>query len=290
VKTLGPSSAPVNRKPKAGTHRPKRELTPPLVAASNDDMTIAPQRFALRAAVLVLALAVLVTGCLPGAHGKKLGPLPEMAFVVPDLTGMTLEQAGQVLAKNGLRLGQAVYVTDSTWDELTEPDRIVAQSETPGARLPGHAVIDVFVYRPTIAEYGEVPSVVGLKYADAVKLLKDAGFLPGEVSKRHIIDTRRYDEVYRQSPEAGATARRWSKINLGLYGPAEEGFVHVPRLTGLDAAQVPTVLGKLGLVEGRITFEHAPTASLVGTVRAQSPAIGAKVRTGTKVDVVVYSE
>jgi beta-lactam-binding protein with PASTA domain len=121
-------------------------------------------------------------------------------------------------------------------------------------------------------------------------MLKDAGFVPGEISKRHIIDTRRYDEVYRQSPEAGSVARRWTKINLGLYGPAQEGFVRVPRLTGLKAAEVPAVLEKLGLQQGTITFEQAPSMSFVGTVQGQSPAIGTTVKPGTKVDIVVYSE
>ena len=96
--------------------------------------------------------------------------------------------------------------------------------------------------------------------------------------------------MYRQSPEPGEPAKRWSKVNLGLYGPAEEGFVHVPRLTGLEAADVPAVLIRLGLQQGTVTYEPAPTASLVGTVRAQSPPIGTKAKSGTKVDITVYGK
>jgi len=201
---------------------------------------------------------------------------------------MTSEEAAVELKANLLVLGQCFCTADSRWADVTKPGLIVGQSKTSGARLPSGTLIDVHVYSPTLREVTPVPDVLGMTYDEAVAALREAGFLPGEVTRRHVQDRRLYDVVYRQSPEPDEPAKRWSKVNLGLYGAAEEGFVHMPRLTGLHAADVPAVLIKLGLQQGTVTYEPAPSASLVGTVRAQSPPIGTKVKPGTKVDITVY--
>ena len=243
---------------------------------------------------LAFALAVLTmtlaAGCFQSRGLTKPDTLPNVVTTVPDLEGMTPEEAATALKINFLVLGRCLYTADSRWADLTKPGLIVAQSKTPGARLTSGTMIDVHVYSPTPREVTSVPDVLGMTYGEAVAALREAGFLPGEVTRRHVQDQRLYDVVYRQSPKPDEPAKRWSKVNLGLYGPAEEGLVHVPRLTGLHAADVPAVLMKLGLQQGTVTYERAPSASLVGTVRAQSPPIGTQVKTGTKVDITVYGK
>jgi beta-lactam-binding protein with PASTA domain len=233
--------------------------------------------------------AVLLVGCGPRKPGKS-PPLPSVAVTVPDLGGKTPEEAAVALKRADLVLGKTLYTADSRWADVAKPGRVVEQSETAGARLPRKTVVNTVVYLPTTREHGEVPDVQGMKYDEAVAALKKAGFLTGEVSRRFVRDQRLHDVVYRQWPEPGTVARRWSKVNLGLYGPVEEGVIRVPRLTGLKAAEVPVVLAKHGLELGEVTYEKAPAASLVGTVRAQSPGIGVKVGPGTKVDIVVYAQ
>jgi len=112
----------------------------------------------------------------------------------------------------------------------------------------------------------------------------------GEITQRKVADQRLYDIVYAQSPVPETRAKRWSKVSVSVYGPTEESFVRVPRLTGLKAADASAVLAKSGLEQGEVSTEPAPGASLVGSVRGQSPAIGAKVKPGTKVDLIVYAE
>lgn len=254
-------------------------------------MRRAKRAFNITVALIGAALVVVVvSGCGPSRKREKLPPLPDVAVSVPDLRGKTPKEAVNILMRANLVLGKTVLTAESRWSEVSKPGLIVAQSETPGARLPRKTMINIVVYLPTAREYGEVPDVQGMKYAEAVAALRKAGFLEGEVTRRYIVDQRLHDVVYRQSPEPGKTAKRWSKVNLGLYGPVEEGFVWVPRLTGLKAAEVPVVLAKHGLDLGEVTYERAPAASLVGTVRAQSPGIGVRVRPGTKVNVVVYSQ
>jgi beta-lactam-binding protein with PASTA domain len=241
---------------------------------------------ALGLAAVVLALAA---GCFMDAKSQtKPAGFPNVAATVPDLEGMTPEEAAAELNTNLLVLGRTIYTANSKWAGQAEPGLVVDQSKTAGARLPSGTAIDIYVYSLIPSEVTLVPDVLGMPYGEAVAALKEAGFLPGEVSRRYIQDRRLYDVVYRQSPEPGESAERWSKVNLGLYGPAEEGFVHVPRLTGRHAADVPAILITLGLEQGTVTKEPAPSASLIGTVRAQSPPIGTKVKTGTKVDITVY--
>ncbi len=238
-----------------------------------------------------VALGVILhAGCAPSRKGQDVPRLSSPAVTVPDLKGMTPEAAAATLAEGSLVLGKTFYTADSRWADISKPGLVVGQSETPRARVPRKTVVNIVVYLPTPREYGEVPDVQGMKYDEAVAALEKAGFLVGEITSRHVKDQRLYDIVYRQSPEPRTLARRWSKVNLGLYGPVEERFARVPRLTGLNAAEVPAVLAKHGLKQGTVTYEPAPSASLVGSVRAQSPGVGVKVKPGTKVDITVYSK
>lgn len=240
-------------------------------------------------ACLVLG-ALLLGGCRQHDTGRQPAGPSSPAVTVPDVRAMTPEDAAKTLAQGGLILGQTMNTAESKWADVTKPGLIVAQSATPGARVPRRTVVNVIVYRPVTSEYSEVPELHGLTYAEAAAELKKAGLLVGEVSRRFIADQRLYDVVHRQSPEPGTLVQRWSKVNLGLYGPVQEGLVHVPRLTGLNAAEVPAVLAKVGLQQGEVTTVKAPAMSLVGTVRGQSPSIGTQVKKDTKVDIVVYAE
>ncbi|MBN1916952.1 MAG: PASTA domain-containing protein [Verrucomicrobia bacterium] len=234
--------------------------------------------------------AMLVGGCRPQKSGPPPGAPSNPATLVPDLTGMTPEEAATVLTKRVLVLGQTMSTAESQWAGLATPGRIVGQDRTAGARVPRRTVVNVVVYRPLGSEYATVPDLLGFSYDEAVSKLKQSGLLVGEISRRFIADQRLHDVVYRQSPEAGMRVQRWSKVSLGLYGPVEEGLVHVPKLVGLSAAEVPAVLAKAGLQQGRVATEKATSRSLVGTVRSQSPLIGSQVKKDTKVDIVVYVE
>ena len=243
------------------------------------------------AVLACLALgALLVAGCYPQRTGDEPPRPSSPGATVPDLTGLVPEVAVKVLTERGLVLGQTVSSADSQWAAVSKPGLIVDQSLTPGARMPRRTVVNVVVYRPVASEYSRVPEVLGLRYDEAAAALKKAGLLVGDVSRRHIGDRRLYDVVYRQSPEPGMPVQRWSKVNLGLYGPVDEGLVRVPKLTGLNAAEVPAVLTKVGLQQGTVSTVKAPSKSLVGTVRGQTPAIGAEVKKDTKVNIVVYAE
>ena len=241
---------------------------------------------ALLSVVMVLSL---FSGCARKRRQRRPPPLPHPAAVVPELQGMTPEEAAVALARHMLRLGRTVTTDEARWADRVRPGVIVAQSETPGARLPRRSAVEITVYRPAGREYGDVPDVQGMTYAEAVAALDTAGFLVGDVTWRHIDQQQLHGLVYVQTPGPGVRAKRWSKVDLGVYGPAAEGFVRVPSLTGLAADDVPLVLAKHGLAQGEVTYEPAPCASLVGTVRAQSPGVGVKVKPGATVDITVYS-
>jgi beta-lactam-binding protein with PASTA domain len=247
--------------------------------------------FVAAALLACLALgATLVVGCYPQEMGKEPPRPTSPAAVVPDLTGMMPEEAAKVLTERGLVFGQITTSADSTWAAVSKPGLIVRQSETPGARVPRRTVVNTIVYRPLASEYSIVPELLALKYDEAAAALKRAGLLVGEVSRRYVGDPRLYDVVYRQSPEPDTLVQRWSKVNLGLYGPVGDPVVRVPKLTGLSAAEVPAVLVKAGLQQGTVTTVKAPSKSLVGIVRGQTPAIGTEVKKDTKVSIVVYAD
>ncbi len=88
---------------------------------------------------------------------------------VPDLVGMTRSQLEVRLKASGLKLG-------GTSNEFSlEPKGVVVSQSPEGSRVRwGSTVSVVFSKGPQSLE---VPQVVGLKYADAAKALKRAGFV-----------------------------------------------------------------------------------------------------------------
>ena len=65
----------------------------------------------------------------------------EGSGVVPDLRGQTIQQAGGLLERAGLRLGQVSY----TFDDQVTSGRIIYQFQLPGAQLPSNGGVDVLV-------------------------------------------------------------------------------------------------------------------------------------------------
>jgi serine/threonine-protein kinase len=121
---------------------------------------------------------------------------------VPELAGLTLEEASRALEAAELKVGL-----------LEGPEsglRRVEQSEpAPRALVPPGSAVSLTL----IAADVEVPKVVGLPWGRAKKLIEAAGLKVGNVRDR-------YDEyrdpyyILGQTPEAGARVAKGSAIDL----------------------------------------------------------------------------
>jgi serine/threonine-protein kinase len=121
---------------------------------------------------------------------------------VPELAGLTLEEASRALESAGLKVGAVSGPSSGL--------RRVEKSE-PAARAPLAPASAVAL--TVVAADAEVPRLVGLSWPRAKKLIEDSGFKLGAVRER-------YDEykdpyyILGQSPEGGSRAAKGSAIDL----------------------------------------------------------------------------
>ena len=96
--------------------------------------------------------------------------------MVPNILGITYEDAKDVLAKYGYELGNIEETTS------TEPKGVILeQTPTAGSSLDKESKIDVVVSDGKGKEKGVVPSITGLTLEQAKKAIVSAGFSVGSV-------------------------------------------------------------------------------------------------------------
>ncbi|MPZ91343.1 MAG: Stk1 family PASTA domain-containing Ser/Thr kinase [Actinobacteria bacterium] len=127
----------------------------------------------------------------------------------------------------------------------------------------------------------DVPDVVGLTENRATRELEDAGL---EVRTRNRSNAE-VDEgdVFRQSPEAGATAEEGDTVTIFVSsGPGE---VTVPNLLTLTEDQAEAALEDVGLELGRVRTRSSESAE--GTVIEQNPGSGELLNEGEAVNIII---
>lgn len=127
----------------------------------------------------------------------------------------------------------------------------------------------------------DVPDVVGLSEERATTELEDAGL---EVKSRNRSNAEvDQGDVFRQDPEAGATAEEGDMVTIFVSsGPGE---VTVPNLLTLTEDQAEDALDQVGLELGRVKRESSDSPE--GTVFEQNPGSGELLNEGESVNIVV---
>lgn len=129
---------------------------------------------------------------------------------VPDLAGLDLVHATEMLQAAGLFVSDVVSRSD------TVPEDLVIGTDPPqGTKIEKGSKLTLFVSLGP--ELIEVPKVRAKKLSSAKQILEEAGFTVGEVTYQVTGEYYR-GTVMKQTPEAGKMAPRGSKINLVVAG------------------------------------------------------------------------
>jgi serine/threonine-protein kinase len=191
---------------------------------------------------------------------------------VPDLTGLTLEQARTELTNRGLTLGAV------TPQESTEPkDQVLAQDPPVNSTIPEGSTVSVTVS----AGPGQtaVPTLVGLSRDAALQQLTNAGLKLGKLNP--VDSSAPEGQVVASNPPEGTSVEKGSAVDLDV----STGKVTVPNVVSKTEAEATSELQQLGLsVQSvpQVTDAVAP-----GTVVQQTPRSGAVVDQGTTVTISV---
>ena len=194
---------------------------------------------------------------------------------VPNVVGKTLVGATLTLRLAGLTRGTLRYVSVRG---VGSP-RVGSQSPGPGNRADPGTPVNLVVHNPTAKLI--VPSVVGRRYIEASREIRNAGLRVTGLSRSNHPTIAR-GSVVQQSPRAGAAVDPRTGVRLVLSSGA--GNVSVPSVVGRTAAGAVTELARVGLLSNVV---KRPMPGLPGRVKSQTPPPGTSAPRGTVVTLVV---
>jgi serine/threonine-protein kinase len=205
--------------------------------------------------------------------------LPVKQSPVPQVNGLTAEQARALLLPNGLLL----YIEGEKPDEKERatPGTLFEQRPLVGSIVKRGTEVHAWVAGTPPAQH--VPVLAGKTLDEARELLTHAHLRPGLVMNSPS-ETVVKGEIISSTPAAGAEAPPDSSVDLTIS-------------SGADATQVPSVVGK---TESRAKEALTQAGFAVGSTRTgsnddmdpglvikQTPAAGATAPHGAKIDLVI---
>lgn len=227
-----------------------------------------PWVWVVSAAGVFLAAAVAIW-----VYGSSLNPGGGNQVEVPDLAGLSAEAAITVLSDYNLVLGSI------TPEESDRPaNTIIDQDPGVGSRITEGSSVNVTISAG--ATQIIVPTVAGLVSAeDARRVLASVNLQLGNITSVDNDQPEGY--VVGSIPPAGTSVPVGTRVSIEI----SNGFGVVPALEGLPEAQARSDLGAAGY---QVVVVPQPAATAVpGTVLAQSPAAGTRLKIGSRVSITV---
>jgi eukaryotic-like serine/threonine-protein kinase len=222
--------------------------------------------------VTVLVLAVAAAALFLGRTLFDTGS--GQRVTVPDVVGMSIDEAQRALEAQGLRLGAQ---TPQTSDQ--PEDTVLAQDPQADTQLATGEAVTVTVSAGK--QQTQVPPLEGLTSLDAVRTaLRDAKLDLGNV--KQVESSEPEGLVLNQDPEAFTTVDVGTNVDIEV----STGVVEVPGVVGFTQSAATSALSKAGLDARVVT---ASSDQPVGIVTSQDPPGGAQVKKGTTVTVTVSS-
>ena len=194
-------------------------------------------------------------------------------IVVPDLHGLTVDQARQRLQAQTLTL----TVGQSTESDTVPPNVILSQSPDPQSTVAPKS--DVTVIVSTGPASVSVPDVVGLDPESAQAALRNAGFKPSlTYSLEAANPTQR---IFDQNPKGGWITKKGSTVTIRLSVSGS-----VPDVTGMPLEVAKRVLTASGYQPGNIV-ETQESSLRDGQVVRTEPEANSPLTPGEVVNLTV---
>ncbi|MGB4471338.1 MAG: PASTA domain-containing protein, partial [Limnochordia bacterium] len=212
--------------------------------------------------------------------------IPEFLFPddvpVPNVTGLSVEEAERILAESRLRMAVELEV----FDNEVPAGHIISQDPKANSMKKENQVVFVRVSKGP--EHVYMPSVIGLSHREAQLALTQAGFTLGEAkfvqTGDHPVNT-----VIDQEPKPDEYVALGSPVVLVVsQGLDTIPIVVLPNFRGKELETVRREIAELGLREGKLIPEFSTTIPKNHVVE-QNPPPFAEVEIGWEVDLV-YSE
>lgn len=271
-------------RPSSGSPAPPDAENDEAVAAAADESREGRRGGRGRAWLTALAVTVVLAGVLYAAWPRVLALVFPPEVTVPDVVGLTYDEAKPVMEAAGLVL----EIEAEQFHPEIPAGRIVRQTP-PAERIvrQGRHILIALSRGP---EIGLVPDIVGMPLREARIAVTQAGYTLGQEFD-DFSDEAVANFVTSQQPPPGAEVAKGTPIDLWVgrrAAAAAEETVTIPDFRGRDIDQVVQELERLGLMPGNRWPELSPFVP-AGIVLDQNPEPDAVVPPGTAVDFV-YSQ
>lgn len=213
--------------------------------------------------VAVIAIAA-IAGFLFLGGGKQ--------ATVPDVTGMTYEQAVSEIRAKGFEIGEM----STEYDDQAESGTVLKQTPAANTQAPEGSKIDLVISQGS--EQVDVPDVLGMSENEARREITAKGFIVGKVDVKESENDDDKGKVIEQDPTAGTKANTGSIINIVVSGGADE--IPVPDITGKDVEDARKIAEDAGFTIQQGRSESSDTVP-EGAIILQDPAAGDKAKKGT---------
>lgn len=235
-------------------------------------------------AAVIAFFALRSSNLLGGLNNAETETEDIETVAVPDLTGMTVEEAKSALSDAKLGIKAVEQTPDNDDGSYTEGE-IYDQDPEANTQTQIHTTVTVYVYTP---ETFELPDVSDMDYEKAQTQLESRGLtVQIEYKKDSSVEE---DHVIETSPSAGSKVSKGDTVTLyvseGEETESEETEVTVPNVCGEDLDDAIVELQNAGLYYGGSSEEYSTSYS-EGQVMAQSVTAGTKVDKGTSVTLTV---
>ena len=239
--------------------------------------------------ILTIVVAVIIVFILVFTIGKaagvfKFGPSlsseeTEEKVKVPNVVGMTEEEAKETLNKKGL----GFKVDERKESKKYEEGTVSEQKTEAGERVAKNTTIHVVISSGLVGDKIPVPDVSGKNEDEAQKALKNAGF--NKISSEfEYSDDVEEGKVIGTTPSAGAEATKETEIVMKVSKGSDKKTV--PNLLGKEDSEAQSMIKSAGLSVGKVTYDYNDSVPK-GQVVSQSVEAGSKVAEGTEIDIVV---
>jgi eukaryotic-like serine/threonine-protein kinase len=229
------------------------------------------QRRRRRRTALAWILGLLVVCAVVGGVAYAILGGHSGGSAVPQVTGLTLQQAEAKIKQAGL-VPVVTYQASGTINK----GLVISTSPQNGNIVPPHSKVTLFV--SSGPKKIKVPSVVGLQETDAQNKLQQFSVTLRTDSS----STKPAGQVIKQDPRAGTLLLPGSKVTIWVSG----GGTKVPDVRGDPKATAIAILQNAGFVP-EVHNAEGPSFASPGTVFNESPAPGTIAASGSTVVIFV---
>lgn len=259
-------------------------------ASGRDSDEVNPHMHKLMKILTIVVIAIIVL-ILVFTVGKAAGVFKSFGGItteddadtsgkvtVPDIRGMTEEQAKAALKKKDLGI-KPIKRTES---KKYKAGLVSKQTPEAGEKVKKNTTIEVVISSGLVKSKKQVPDVSGMSETEAQKELEDAGF--------KVISSFQYDDsvasgnVINTTPSAGTKAEKGSTVTMLVSQGTDKKTV--PDVRGMVDATAQSTIKNYGFNVGTVTYDYSDSVEK-GMVISQTVTPGGKAAAGTTISITV---